>query len=1018
LSSSRRLVLVGNPNVGKSVIFGALTGKYATVSNFPGTTVEVARGAIDGARRGGFGEVVDTPGTNNLVPASEDEAVTRDILLGLADGDVVVQVADAKNLARALVLTIEIAELGLPQILVLNMIDEARAHGVGVRAAALSEALGVPIVETIATRREGIAGIWGAVQRARVSRVATRYPDVVEAAMTELAALLPADQPAAGRGVAAMLVAGDRTLGAWTAAHVSRGAQGGLAEVIRGAAARLALPMFATMNAVRVRDAEALAAEATESRTVQAPVGASRRSWGARLGVVLLTALASYPTAVALDAAARRVAAVDASEKLPDDPLDALGFGTVLSEHVQTAGGWIFLAALLALNAALFARVRPTMRAIMTTFGAQGIAYVAFYLSHTVLWASGVPSVVPLALFATVALGLIAAFSFARERFEAPFVRVVSRASMHPVWGVPFLVVVLFVTYKFVGGFGAKTSVDFLQSDVFGKVVASRTLTITPTAPAADSRWLAEVLPDGRDKPVSAYLSGEVRAISRVEAFRDGKATLAVRFEKVNGKDVEAYADGAVSFYVASGRGALGSVVSGEPGHVRIDYTFAEGEKEARLEVRNWRGFLNRLVYGVVQPIPSPFVRDLVSGPYGVVTMALTYAIALILPIILTFFLAFSVLEDSGYLPRLAVMVNKLFRVIGLNGKAVLPMVLGLGCDTMATTTTRILETRKERILVTLLLALGVPCSAQLGVILAMLATLSFAAAIWWVGAVVLVMLAVGFIAARVIPGRTSDLILELPPLRRPEIGNIIIKTVGRVEWYLKEAVPLFVIATLFLFAFDKLNLLGGITRALEPVVVSFLGLPSDAAEAFLIGFLRRDFGATKLFDMSQREALGSIQVVVAMTTITLFIPCVANVLMIVKERGWKVAAGMVAFIFPLAFGVGGLLNAVMPRGEPAGALPVAVAVEGNQATIRLGPVVDAENNRLPGAELSVKVGGREERVVARNGIATLTVGRNGASTESVDVVSVRGTAKGSGEIRFVPSSKVLGTSWLAEAAP
>ncbi|MBI3072046.1 MAG: ferrous iron transporter B [Deltaproteobacteria bacterium] len=1017
MSKARRIVLVGNPNVGKSVIFGALTGKYATVSNFPGTTVEIARGALDTARSRGFSEVVDTPGTNNLVPSSEDEAVTRDILLGLEVGDVVVQVADAKNLARALVLTIEMAELEVPQILVLNMIDEAEARGVAIGRGALSEVLGVPVVETVATRREGISGIWDALGKAAVARVATRYPEAVEFAVTEMGPLLPAELRGR-RGFAAMLVAGDRTLDAWSVAHLSRDSVVRIAEIERSAAARLALPVFATMNAARVRDAEAMAARASEKRVAEALLGKSRRTWGARIAAVVLTVLASYPTAVAIDAAARRIAAIDASTKLPDDPLDALGFGAVFLERIETIGGWVFFAILLLFNALLFARARPTMRAVMTTFAAQAIAYVVFYLAHTILWASGVASVVPEVSFAIVATGLLAAFTVGRARFEAPFLRVVSRSSMHPVWGVPFLIVVLLVTYKFVGGFGAKTAVDFLQNDVFGKVVGSRTVTITRGAPGANSRWIGEPLPDGSEKPLGAYLSSDVRTLNRVEALRDGKATIAFRFETVLGKEVAPYIDGAVSAYVASGSGSLGAVVRGEPGEVRVEYAFAEGEREARVEIRNWRGFLNRLVYGAVQPIPFAFVRDLVSGPYGVVTMALTYAIALILPIILTFFLAFSVLEDSGYLPRLAVMVNKLFRVIGLNGKAVLPMVLGLGCDTMATTTTRILETRKERILVTLLLALGVPCSAQLGVILAMLATLSFATAMWWVGAVVLVMLAVGFIAAKVIPGRTSDLILELPPLRRPEIANIVIKTVGRVEWYLKEAVPLFVIATLFLFLFDKLNLLGGITRALEPVVVTFLGLPSDAAEAFLIGFLRRDFGATKLFDMSHREVLGSIQVVVAMTTITLFIPCVANVLMIVKERGWKVATGMVAFIFPLAFGVGGLLNAVMPRGEPAGALPVAVAVDGDHATIRVGPVVDADNNRLPGAVLSVKVGGREEKVVAQGGVATLKVARNGASTESVEVSSIRGAARGTGEIRFAPSSAVERAKWLAGVMP
>ena len=131
--------------------------------------------------------------------------------------------------------------------------------------------------------------------------------------------------------------------------------------------------------------------------------------------------------------------------------------------------------------------------------------------------------------------------------------------------------------------------------------------------------------------------------------------------------------------------------------------------------------------------LPFPFLQEFLIGPYGVLTMALTYAIAIVLPIVGCFFLIFGLMEDSGYLPRLAVMTNQVFKKMGLNGKAVLPMVLGLGCDTMATMTTRILDTEKDRTIVTLLLALGVPCSAQLGVILGMFAGLPAAYLLVWI---------------------------------------------------------------------------------------------------------------------------------------------------------------------------------------------------------------------------------------------------------------------------------------------
>jgi ferrous iron transport protein B len=291
--------------------------------------------------------------------------------------------------------------------------------------------------------------------------------------------------------------------------------------------------------------------------------------------------------------------------------------------------------------------------------------------------------------------------------------------------------------------------------------------------------------------------------------------------------------------------------------------------------------------------IPWAVVRDLIVGPFGLLTMAITYAFALVLPIVGTFFLAFGVLEDSGYLPRLAVMVNRVFKQMGLNGKAVLPMVLGLGCDTMATLTTRILETRKERLIVILLLALGVPCSAQLTVVLAMLGALSITATAIWLGIVIGVILVVGALAARVLPGRGSDFVLELPPLRLPQPGNILVKTVARIEW----------------FVLDRLRLLHAMERAAEPVLAGVLGLPAETAQAFVIGFLRRDFGAAGLYKMASEGRLTPAQVLVSVVTITLFIPCIAHFFMMVKERGLKTGIAIAAFVFPFALGVGAALN-------------------------------------------------------------------------------------------------------------
>jgi ferrous iron transport protein B len=596
--AARRVVLLGNPNVGKSALFNALTGLRATVSNYPGTTVEVCRGRLNGDGA----EVVDSPGLNSLLPLSEDEQVTWDLVRSVRgeEGAVVVQVADAKNLRRALLLTLQLGQLEVPTVLVLNMHDEAEARGIHLDLRGLEDALGIPVRTTVATRGLGVEGVAAALPAARVPRNHLPLPEEVA-------------------GPALALLSG-----------------------------REAPP--SSPPAYLARYHEALLAHA--------------------------------------DAIARRHAT------------DGETRGALLSRRL-------------------------------------------------------------------------------------------GRLAVHPLWGWPILAAVLAALYGLVGVFGAGTLVDLVEDGLFHR-------------------------------------------------------------------------------------------------------------------------YLNPWTVALFSRVPSAFVGDLFAGEYGLVTMGLSYGLAIVLPIVATFFTAFALLEDSGYLPRLAVMSDRVFRLMGLNGKAVLPMVLGLGCDTMATLTTRILPTRKERLLATLLLALGVPCSAQLGVILAMLAAVPPSAAAVWAAAVAAVMVAVGWLAARVLPGERGDFVIELPPLRVPGLANVLQKTAARVEWYLKEALPLFLAGTFVLFLLDRLRLLDAITRAGEPLVKGLLGLPAEASAAFLVGFLRRDFAATRLFDMSRGGALDAVQLVVAMVTITLFIPCVANVFMIARERGGKTAAAMAAFIFPLAFGAGAIVRVLM----------------------------------------------------------------------------------------------------------
>jgi ferrous iron transport protein B len=633
----KKLLLVGNPNVGKSVIFGRLTGKYATVSNYPGTTVEVSQG--NALIKGEQYLVMDTPGVNSLLPMSEDEQVTRDILLR-EDFDSTIQVMDTKNLRRSLSISLQLAEMGVPFVMALNMADEAENLGISTDFAALARQTGVDTISTIATRNKGLNRLRDAVAYPKESTLSAIYDEKIESAVARMLPLLP-DARISKRSLALMLLGGDTSLKAWLHMNTDDQSIDELELIVKDTQAAFSEPLGYVINKRRLE----------------------------------------------------RV----------DQVVDAC----------QT-------------------RVRKPEKGLRQWLGA---------------------------------------------------------ITMHPVWGMPVLVVVLYLVYEFVGVLGAGTMVDYMQSVVFGQY-------INP---------------------------------------------LCIKF-------FESY-------------------------------------------------------------MPVAFLREIFIGKYGILTMALTYAIAIVLPITATFFIAFGMLEDSGYLPRLAIMVNRLFKLIGLNGKAVLPMVLGLGCCTMATLTTRILETKKERMIVTLLLALAIPCSAQLGVIMGMLGGVSSAALVIWLFILLGVMLLVGFLSSAILKGEPSDFILELPPIRLPKFKNIGIKTLGRIEWYLKEAVPLFILGTLILFTADKLMLLGLVEKAASPLVVGLLGLPEKSTEAFLIGFLRRDYGAAGFYSMQKQGLMTPVQVLVSVVTITLFVPCIAQFFVTIKERGMKAALAIIGFVFPFAVLVGATLN-------------------------------------------------------------------------------------------------------------
>ncbi|MFM7390552.1 MAG: ferrous iron transport protein B [Vampirovibrionales bacterium] len=315
-------------------------------------------------------------------------------------------------------------------------------------------------------------------------------------------------------------------------------------------------------------------------------------------------------------------------------------------------------------------------------------------------------------------------------------------------------------------------------------------------------------------------------------------------------------------------------------------------------------------VHAVV-PATLGWLRELLAGDFGLLTMTPRYILGVIAPLVLGFNLYLSVLEDCGYLPRLAVFSDALLKRIGLNGRAIIPMILGLGCVTMATISTRVLTSQRERTIANTLLSIVIPCSAQLGVIMGMMA-LAGGLQGWVIYMIILssLFIGIGTILDGLIPGKSSGLMIDLPPLRLPRLGNVLKKTWTRSISFIEEATPLFLMGAFLVSVAQMTGCLEDIQRFLEPITTRLLHLPKEAASAFIMGMVRRDFGLAGFYQL--KDQLSVIQVLTSLVVITLFVPCIASATVSWKERGWKEGLSVLTLSWMLAFGVGAVLTRIL----------------------------------------------------------------------------------------------------------
>lgn len=308
----------------------------------------------------------------------------------------------------------------------------------------------------------------------------------------------------------------------------------------------------------------------------------------------------------------------------------------------------------------------------------------------------------------------------------------------------------------------------------------------------------------------------------------------------------------------------------------------------------------------------TTFLGQLLIGEFGVLTMVPIYIIGLLLPLVIGFYLFMSILEDTGLLPRIAVLVDRVLNFVGLNGKAVIPLILGFGCVTMAVMTTRILGSKRERFIATMLLSVAVPCSAQLGVIVGITAALGPNLTLIYVLTILFVFVLLGTLLSKIMPGQSSELLIDIPPIRLPQINNILKKTAMKSKMFLYEAGPLFVLGAIIITVLQYTDMLDVIADWFSPITMNLLQLPSEVTNTFIMGIIRRDFGAAGLNTMVAQGLLSPQQVVVALVVITLFVPCIASIMVIFKER--KLSDALLIWInsFIIAFAIGGIVSHII----------------------------------------------------------------------------------------------------------
>ncbi len=313
------------------------------------------------------------------------------------------------------------------------------------------------------------------------------------------------------------------------------------------------------------------------------------------------------------------------------------------------------------------------------------------------------------------------------------------------------------------------------------------------------------------------------------------------------------------------------------------------------------------------------FIHDILVGrlvngeidfgeSFGVLTTGLFVPLGAVLPYVFAFYLVLSILEDSGYLPRLAVLADIVMHRLGLHGMAIISMLLGLGCNVPGMLAARIMESRREKFIAATLMSICVPCMAQIAMIIGLAGEHGAKALLPIFGTLFVLLIALGLLLNRFMKGESPEILVDIPPYRIPYMKGLAKKVAQRLAWFLRDAVPwvlLGVIAVNILHSFGILAFIGDIT---SPVVTKILGLPKEAVGGLVVGFFRKDVAVGMLEPLH----ITLRQIIVACVVLAVYFPCVATFAVLVKELGVVDTLKSAAIMITSALVVGGLLNLVL----------------------------------------------------------------------------------------------------------